>query len=235
MTQSPSSQPSPTVPPVEEFDVVVVGGGSAGAVVAARLSEDPSVRVLLLEAGGTPPPHQAMPAAVASLQNDPEYDWMLEGDPGGVGKGLVGGRDDGAARADARRVLRDQLHGLRAGPPRRLRRLGRRRRHRLGLRPGAAVLPQVRGHRAERRHRHRPRRAQHHRPARGLGAGTRDQGRPAVRRRRRGRGHPHRGLQRPGPGRARRGSRRCSRRPPRTASGPRPTRRSWPRRWSGRT
>ena len=36
---------------MDEFDYVIVGAGAAGCVLANRLSEDPKVRVALVEAG----------------------------------------------------------------------------------------------------------------------------------------------------------------------------------------
>lgn len=74
------------------FDFIVVGGGSAGAVIAARLSEDATCRVALVEAGSRPPERELMPAACATLQLDPETDWMFWADPGKAGLGLKGRR-----------------------------------------------------------------------------------------------------------------------------------------------
>lgn len=61
-----------------EADYIVVGAGSAGAAVAARLSEDPTVSVLLLEAG---PADKALelhvPAAFSKLFRG-AYDWNYD-------------------------------------------------------------------------------------------------------------------------------------------------------------
>ena len=57
-----------------------MGAGSAGAVVASRLSEDPHVKVLLLEAAGHEVWESEIPMLAARLQLS-EYDWQYKTEP----------------------------------------------------------------------------------------------------------------------------------------------------------
>ncbi|QEX25233.1 oxygen-dependent choline dehydrogenase [Hypericibacter adhaerens] len=66
----------------DSFDFVVVGAGSAGCVLAARLTEDPKVRVLLLEAGGSDRDWRIeMPLGVGALLESGRHNWNYVTEP----------------------------------------------------------------------------------------------------------------------------------------------------------
>ncbi|WP_118183774.1 GMC family oxidoreductase [Paraburkholderia phosphatilytica] len=74
-----------------EFDYVIVGAGTAGCVLANRLTEDPDVSVLLLEAGGKDDYHWIhVPVGYLYCIGNPRTDWLYKTreEPGLNGRAL---------------------------------------------------------------------------------------------------------------------------------------------------
>jgi choline dehydrogenase-like flavoprotein len=66
----------------DTFDFVVVGGGSGGCTVTSRLTEDPSVSVAMLEAGGVDDNWIInTPAALFLMVGSPINNWHFNTEP----------------------------------------------------------------------------------------------------------------------------------------------------------
>ncbi|MCX2698578.1 choline dehydrogenase [Ochrobactrum chromiisoli] len=65
-----------------KYDYIIVGAGTAGCILAARLTEDPSINVLLVEAGGTDKGLMiSMPAALPFVYQSKKLSWNYQSGP----------------------------------------------------------------------------------------------------------------------------------------------------------
>jgi len=81
-----------------DYDYIIVGGGAAGCVLANRLSADPSVSVLLLEAGNDEKwIWTKIPVGYLYCINNPRTDWCFktEPEPGLNGRSIIYARGKG--------------------------------------------------------------------------------------------------------------------------------------------
>ena len=80
--------------PNRPFDFIVVGAGAAGPAIAARLSEDPHVSVLLLEAGGDGNLLSTLPVGIPFLFDTYDTPLPLPLGENPIDWGYKGGRGD---------------------------------------------------------------------------------------------------------------------------------------------
>jgi choline dehydrogenase len=67
---------------MRKADYIIIGAGSAGCVLANRLTEDPKINVILLEAGGEDlNPLIHIPAGYIKTMVNPAINWMFESEP----------------------------------------------------------------------------------------------------------------------------------------------------------
>ena len=65
------------------FDIIIVGGGTAGSLLTSRLSTNPTLQILVLEAGSNhnDDPNVRTPSYSGRLLGNPDFDWQFQSSP----------------------------------------------------------------------------------------------------------------------------------------------------------